>query len=102
MPPFTAGNALLLTIIDAVDASGNPSANFPATPVWTSSDPTILAPVAATDGMSATGTLLKDGPVTITVTSGSVTESTVVNGVAGQVVSFAIAVALAPAAAPAA
>lgn len=93
---FTKGNALLLTVINAVDAAGEPSTAFPAPIVWSTSDPTILPLTPSTDGLSATGTLLQDGTVTVTATSGAISASTVINGVAGQVVSFALSVALAP------
>ena len=102
MAGFTQGNALLIQIVDAVDAVGAPTTTFPAPIVWSTSDATVLAVTASADGLSATGTLLTDGTVTITATSGAISASTVINGVAGQAVSFQLAVSLAPPAAPAA
>lgn len=98
--PFTQGDALVVSIVNAVDAAGAPSSQFPAPIVWSTSDATILGLTPAADGMSATGALLQDGTVTVTATSGSISASTVVNGVAGQVVSFALSVALAAPPAP--
>lgn len=93
---FTQGNNLLIQVVDAVDSNGQPTTTFPAPIVWTTSDATILPVTASTDGLSATGTLLQDGSVTVTATSGAISASTVINGVAGQAVSFQLAVSLAP------
>ncbi len=98
--PFTKGDALIITVVNAVDAAGAPSTDFPAPIVWSASDATILVLTPSADGLSATGTLLEDGTVTVTATSGSISASTVINGVAGQVVSFALSVAVAVPAAP--
>ena len=93
---FTKNDALIISVVNAVDATGAPSGQFPAPIVWTTSDATILALTPSADGLSATGTLLQDGTVTVTATSGSISASLVVNGVAGQVVSFSLSAALAP------
>jgi hypothetical protein len=92
---FSDGNALLITITNIVDAQGQP-ATLTAKPTWATSDPTILNPTPAADGLSATGTALKTGAVTITVTSGTLPPVSVVITIgAGQAVSFQLSVALA-------
>ena len=92
---FTDGQTLLIQIIDVVDSQGQP-ATFTAPPVWTSSDPTILAPTVASDGLSAQGILLKTGSVTITVVGDGVTQSVTITGGAGAVASFALQVTVVP------
>jgi len=94
---FAVNSDLLVTLIQVVDAAGNP-ASFQNPPVYSTSDSTILVLTPASDGMSATGVALKTGSVVITVVGDGVTETTTVDVVAGAVVSFQINVALAPAA----
>jgi hypothetical protein len=93
---FPAGSKLVGSLIDIVDASGNP-ATFKNPPVWSSSDSTVLNPVASSDGLSATATALKTGSVTITVVGDGVTATYSLSVTAGSVVSFQIQFALAPA-----
>lgn len=93
---FTKGNALLIQVIDALDSAGEPTTTFPAPIVWSTSDATVLTVTTSADGLSATGTLLADGTVTVTATSGAISASTVINGVAGQAVSFQLSASLAP------
>ena len=54
--PFTVGSILTGSISGIVGALA-----FQNPPVWNSSDPTIYAPIAAADGLSCQGTLLKAG-----------------------------------------
>jgi hypothetical protein len=102
---FTDGSNLLLTITNILDSNGQPT-TLTTVPVWTSSDATILAPTAAADGLSATGTCLKSGTVTITATAGpgdnNVSASVAITVTAGTVVSFQIDVVLAPTTPPSA
>lgn len=97
---FADGSPLLLLITNVVDQFGNPAV-LPVTPVWTSSDATILSPSVATDGLSATGTALASGTVTITATAGSITSSVAITVTAGQAVNFQITVSVAPSTPPA-
>ena len=92
---FAVNSDLLVTLTNVVDASGNPT-TFQNPPVYSTSDSSILALTAASDGMSATGVAQKTGNVVITVVGDGVTETTTVDVVAGTVVSFQINVALAP------
>ena len=93
---FSEGSALLISVVNVVDAAGNP-ATLSTPPVWSSSDTTILNPVATDPtGLNAAGTLLKTGTVTVTATSGSISASVAITGIAGQAVSFSLSVALAP------
>ena len=64
--------------------------------LWSSSDATILNPAPASDGMSATGTVLKAGTVTITVVADGVTEAVAITAGAGAVVSFELVVSVVP------
>jgi hypothetical protein len=97
---FTEGTAIIGTISSAVDASGAP-ATFKSPPTWSSSDTSTFNPVVASDGLSCTGTMLKTGSVTITVIGDGITETAVLTGVAGSVVSFQLNFAPAPPAPPA-
>lgn len=96
---FTDQAAIIGTITNIVDASGA-AATFKAPPVWSSSDTTIFNPVAAADGLSCTGQMLKTGTVTVTVVGDGITETAVLTGVAGSVVSFQLNFAPAPPPAP--
>lgn len=87
--PFSVGSILTGTISNIVDAAGNPT-TFKSPPVWSSSDTSIFAPVAAADGLTAQGTVLKLGTVTITVVGDGVTETVTLNTAAGVVAGFAV------------
>lgn len=94
MNQFAEGSPLLIEITDVVDAAGNPAA-LDATPVWTTSDSTILALKPDSDGMSASGTVTKTGTVTVTASSGSISASVAITVIAGAAVSFHLSVTLA-------
>lgn len=96
---FSDGSALLFAIVNVVDQNGQP-ATLPSPPVWSTSNSAVLSPAAASDGMSATGTALIAGTVTITATSGSLSASVAVTVTAGQAVSFQITASLASALPP--
>lgn len=92
---FADGTNLLITVVDVVDAGGNPT-TLSTPPTWTTSDPTVLVLTPASDGLSATGTVLKTGTVTVTATSGSLTASVAITGISGQAVSFQLSVVAVP------
>ena len=92
---FAVGSDLLVTLVNILDAAGNP-ASFQSPPTYATDDPTILVLTPAADGLSATGVALKTGNVVITVVGDGVTETTTVDVIASAVVSFQINVALAP------
>ena len=103
---FSSGTALLFVLgslingneVDGVglDQNGNHLPLAGTSFTWTSSDPTILAPTVAADTLSATGTPLKDGTVTLTAVSGSATAAIALTITAGQLTSVQIFVHLAP------
>lgn len=83
MDPITAFTATdaLKCVAAPKDASGNPVA---ATLSWTVDHPQLVSLSVAADGLSASGTLNSPGTATISVTDGVITESQVVNVVAGS------------------
>jgi hypothetical protein len=92
--------AVAINITGCLDGAGIPLAVPPGLPrpAWTSSDPAVLPITAAQDGMSAIGTSLKAGTVTVTVTSaptsGLITGSAVITFAAADVpVTFVLNVA---------
>lgn len=95
MNTFPILTALLIAITNIVDADGQPT-TLVVTPVWTSSDATILSPVPAADGLSATGTALKDGTVTVTATSGAISATAQITVTSGTAVSFQLSVSVVP------
>jgi hypothetical protein len=93
---FALGALLLIQVTNIVDADGGPT-TLAIAPVFSSSDPTILNPVATdSTGLSATATALKDGTVTITATSGSLTASITLTIAAGTAVSFQLTASVVP------
>jgi len=90
---FAVGSALLIQIMNVVDAGGNP-AQLTQPIAWSTSDSTILNLTPAADSMSAIGTAQKTGTVTVTVTANGITESTSVDVICGAPVSFQLAVSL--------
>jgi hypothetical protein len=92
---FTDGTAIIGTITNVLDSAGN-VATFKAPPTWTSSDTTIFSPTVSADGLSCTGTALKDGTVTITITGDGVVNTVTLTVVAGVVASFTVTFAAAP------
>ena len=88
---FEPGSGLLISITAVVDAFGR-STKFQNPPVWTSSDPTILPLTAAPDGLSATGTSLQAGTVTVTAVGDGISESVTITLAAGAVASFSLVV----------
>ena len=93
---FQVTAALLFQIENVIDAEGD-QAQLASPIQWNTSDSTILNPTPATDGLSATGTALKTGTVTITATDANgVTSSVAITVTSGQAVSFSITVSLAP------
>ncbi len=91
----TDGTKLDIAIVNIVDSAGQPTV-LKSVPVWTSSDPTILNPVAAADGMSADGVALKTGTVTITASADGVSASIAITVAAGGAVSFQLTVTVVP------
>lgn len=83
---FTDQSSIIGTIINIVYGPGETAPQKP--PTWVSSDTTIFNPTVAADGMSCTGTVVKTGTVTITVTADSVVVVKTITVVAGTVISF--------------
>jgi len=84
MIQINSGSSVTLSLQLSADALGNPTAALPGPVVWTVSDVTKATLTPAADGMTATvgGTLA--GEFTVTVTSGSLTDTmqcTTVSGV---------------------
>ena len=88
---FQDGNTVRVRITNIKDSAGNP-AQFNAPPTYSSSDASIYNPIAAPDGLSASGVVLKTGPVVVTVTGDGVVRTIAFDVVAGQVVSFDLVV----------
>jgi hypothetical protein len=89
MNTFDPGASVLIAISGIADASGQPTA-FQNPPSWTSSDPTILPLTVQVGGLSATGTSLKAGTVTISATGDGVTKTIVGTFAAGVVATFVL------------
>jgi hypothetical protein len=100
---FEPTAAVGITITGCRDGAGvalSVPAGIP-TPVWTCSDSTVLPLAVATNGLSATGTSLKAGTVTVNVTcaatTGPITGSATIAFTAGVPVTFVLnVVQLAP------
>jgi len=92
---YSDGQNLLITITDILDAQQQPAVLAAGeVPRWTTSDPTIFNPTPAADGMSATGTVLKPGTVTITATASveNISASTAITAGAAAAASFQLTI----------
>jgi hypothetical protein len=96
MNNYNDGQNLLIQVVNVVDVFGQPAV-LTVVPFWSTSDATVFNPVAAADGLSATGVALKTGTVTITATTTDQGSASVTLPVgAGQAVSFQLQVSIVP------
>lgn len=101
--PFSDGSALIGTISNETDTTGNPLSGytFKAAPTWTVSDATIIQLGAPASGsLSIPMTALKPGAAVITVVGDGVTVTANVTVIASALGGFTVTIALAPPAPP--